>query len=159
MVVDEPGQPSILGLPSCQRLNLIRRVHYMEVDSFQPVPAVVTEFLDVFTGLGKLPVEHHIRLATGNNAVDPVVLAAGRLPFSLEEPVLKKQDQMEADGIIVPVTEPTDWVSRMLVVSKPDSDVRLVLDPANLNKAILRQHFPVPTVEQLFAKIGKTKFF
>ncbi|XP_045032697.1 uncharacterized protein K02A2.6-like [Daphnia magna] len=160
VVVDEPGQPSILGLPSCQRLNLIRRVHSMEVDSFQPaVSAVVTEFLDVFTGLGKLPVEHYIRLATGNNAVDPVVSAAGRLPFSLEEPVFKKQDQMEADGIIVPVTEPTDWVSRMLVVSKPDGDVRLVLDPANLNKAILRQHFPVPTVEQLFAKIGKAKFF
>jgi hypothetical protein len=62
--------------------------------------------------------------------VDPVVSQAGRLPFSLEEPVYNKLDQMVVDGIIVPVTEPTDWVSLMLVVSKPDSDVRLVLDPA-----------------------------
>ena len=75
-MVDEPGQSSILGLPSCQRINLIRRVHSMEVDPLPPMPAVVTEFLDVLTGLGKLPVEHYIRLATGDNAVDPVDSAA-----------------------------------------------------------------------------------
>ena len=47
----------------------------------------------------------------------------------------------------------------MLVASKPDGDIRICLDPSELNKAIQRQHFAVPTVEQLFAKIGKTKFF
>ncbi len=60
VVVDEPDQPSILGLSSFQRLNLIRRVHSMEVDPRPPVPPVVTEFLDVFLGLSKLLVERHI---------------------------------------------------------------------------------------------------
>jgi hypothetical protein len=32
----------------------------MEVDPRPPVPPVVTEFLDVFLGLSKLLVEHHI---------------------------------------------------------------------------------------------------
>ncbi len=50
-------------------------------------------------------------------------------------------------------------MSLMLVMSKPDGDVRLGLDPANLNKAILRKPFAVPTVEKLFSKIGKVKFF
>lgn len=45
------------------------------------------------------------------------------------------------------------------MVSKPDGDVRIVMDSANLNKAAPRQHFAVPTVEQLFSKIGKAKFF
>jgi hypothetical protein len=131
----------------------------MEVDPLPPMPAVVTEFLDVLTGLGKLPVEHHIRFAAGDNVVDPIDLAAGRLPFSLKELVYTKLVQMVTDGIIVPVTEPTGWMSLMLVVSKPGGDVRLVLYPANLNKAILRKHFAVPTVKELFAKIGKEKFF
>ncbi|XP_032791650.1 uncharacterized protein K02A2.6-like [Daphnia magna] len=159
VVVDEPGQPSILGLPSCQRLNLIKRVHSIQPEVSSPVPEAVTEFFDVFTGLGKLPVEHTIKLSTGSNAVDPVISAAGRLPFRLEETVRKKLDRMVDDGIIIPVSEPTDWVSRMLVVSKADGDVRIVLDHSNLNKAVLRPHFSVPTVEQLFAKIGKAKFF
>ena len=70
-----------------------------------------------------------------------------------------ERQQMVKDEIIVPVVEPTEWVSRMLVVGKPDGDVRICLDPSELNKAILRQHFAVPTVEQLFAKIGKAKYF
>ena len=70
-----------------------------------------------------------------------------------------ERQQMVKDEIIVSVVEPTEWVSRMLVVGKPDGDVRICLDPSELNKAILRQHFAVPTVEQLFAKIGKAKYF
>ena len=85
--------------------------------------------------------------------------AAGRLPFRLEEKVYKKLDQMVSDEIIVPVVGPTEWVSPMMVVGKPDGDVRICLDPSELNKAIQRQHFTVPTVEQLFAKIGRAKYF
>ena len=103
------------------------------------------EFMDVFSGLGKLPAEHDIRLRTGVNRVDPVVCAAGRPPFWLEDRVFKKLDDMVADGIITPVQEPTEWVSRMMI-GKPDGDVRICLE---LSKAIQRQHFAVPTIEQL----------
>jgi hypothetical protein len=115
--------------------------------------------MEVLTGLGKFPVEHTIKLATGSNYVDPVVSVAGRIPFRLEDPVYRKLYQMETDGIIVPVAEPTEWVSRMLVASKPNGDIRISFDPSELNKAIQKKHFAVFTVKQLFAKIGKTKFF
>jgi hypothetical protein len=159
VVVDEPGQPPILGLPTCRQMQLIKRIDAITSERSPELPATVIEHMDVFEGIGKLPVEHDIKLASGNNYVDPVVCAAGRLPFLLEEKVYKKLEQMVADEVIVPVVEPTEWVSRMLVVGKPDGDVRLVLDPSELNKAILRQHFAVPTVDQLFAKIGKAKYF
>ena len=64
-----------------------------------------------------------------------------------------------AEGIISPVQEPTEWVSRMMVVGKPDGDVSICLDPSELNKAIQRQHFSVPTVEQLFSKLSKARYF
>jgi hypothetical protein len=47
----------------------------------------------------------------------------------------------------------------MLVMGKPDGDVRICLNPSELKKAIQRQHFVVPTMNQLFAKIGKSKYF
>lgn len=40
--------------------------------------------------------------------VDPVLSAAGRIPFALEDPVYRKLDQMVEDKLIVPVTKPTD---------------------------------------------------
>ena len=158
VVVDEPGQPPILGLPSCANLNLIRRVDAVDT-GLAVLPPIVKEFADVFNGVGKLPVEHDIRLLSGDRLVDPVICAASRVPFKLEERVFRKLDQMVADGIITPVTEPTEWVSRMMIVGKPDGDVRICLDPSELNKAIQRQHFTVPTVDQLFAKICKARFF
>ena len=81
-----------------------------------------------------------------NAGWNAVVSAAGRLPFSLEKRVFDKLDQMVALKIIAPVVEPTDWVSRMLVVGKADGDVRIYLDPSNLNKAIQRQHFMVSII-------------
>ena len=159
VVVDEPGQPPILGLPSCEKMNLIRRIDAVQSTAVPQLPPIVGEFMDVFTGLGKLPIEHDIRLLTGANRIDPVVCAASRLPFRLEERVFKKLEEMVADGIITPVKEPTEWVSRMMVVGKPDGDVRICMDPSELNKAIQRQHFAVPTVEQLFSKISKARYF
>lgn len=47
----------------------------------------------------------------------------------------------------------------MMVVGKPNGDVRICLDPSELNKAVQRQHFSVPTVEQLFSKLSKAKYF
>jgi hypothetical protein len=124
VVVSKPGQPAILGLPACKLMKLIKRVHTVQVTQQPNHPPLVKQFADVFNGIGKLPMEHEIRLATGAAHVDPVVSAAGRLPFSLEKRVFDKLDQMMALKIIVPVVEPTEWVRRMLVVGKEDGDVR-----------------------------------
>ncbi len=48
----------------------------------------------------------------------------------------KKLDEMINDKILTPVHERAEWVSRMMVVGKPDGDVRICLDSFELNKAI-----------------------
>ena len=47
----------------------------------------------------------------------------------------------------------------MLAVQKAGGDVRICLDPLILKKVIKRQHYPVPTAQELFARIGKANFF
>ncbi len=108
VVVNEPGQPAILGLPACKLMKLIKRKHTVQVTQQPNLPPLVNQFSDVFNGIGKLSMEHEIRLATGAAHVDPVVSAAGRLPFSLEKRVFDKLDQMVALKIIAPVVEPTE---------------------------------------------------
>lgn len=49
---------------------------------------------------------------------------------------------MEADGVISPVTEPTDWCSALVVVPKLAGSVRLCVDLANFNKAVRRRSTP-----------------
>ena len=93
ILVDEPGQPPILGLPSCKLLNLIQRVDAVVPEASSIVspaiprytssditkhPPIVQKFADVFNGLGKIATEHEIKLLPGHA---PVVCAAARLPF------------------------------------------------------------------------------
>ena len=60
---------------------------------------------------------------------------------------------MVKQGIIVPVDESTDWVNSLVVREKPDGSLRICLDHKDLNKAIKREHHPVPTVDMVTNKL------
>ena len=66
---------------------------------------------------------------------------------------------MVADGVIAPGTEATDWASSMAVVHKPSGVLRICIDPKELNPAIKREHYPLPTIEELTTRLGKAKLF
>ena len=72
---------------------------------------------------------------------------------------------MAAANIIEQVDQPTDWVSSMLVVSKPSTEaegetkLRICLDPRDLNLAIKREHFPMPTIEEIATRLNGAKLF
>lgn len=47
----------------------------------------------------------------------------------------------------------------MLAVQRTGGDVHICLDPVDLNKEVKRQHYLVSTAQELFARIGNTKYF
>lgn len=65
---------------------------------------------------------------------------------------------MESDGYIVPVEEPTEWVSSM-VVSLRNNKVRICIEPKDLNEVIKREHHPMNTVEEVSSSIPGAKLF
>ena len=70
---------------------------------------------------------------------------------------------MTTDCIIEKVNQLTDWVSSMLVVSKPfteddgESKIRICLDTRDLNVAIKREHFLIPTIEEIATRLHGAK--
>ena len=81
------------------------------------------------------------------------------------ERVQRKLEKMTTDGFIEKVDQPTDWVSSVLVESKPsteadgESKIRICLDPRDLNGAIKREHFPMPTKEEIATRLHGAKVF
>ena len=65
---------------------------------------------------------------------------------------------MERDGIIAKVDSPTDWVHN-IVVEKKNGDLRICLDPKGLNQAIRREHFQIPTYEDVVSRLEGKRFF
>lgn len=60
---------------------------------------------------------------------------------------------MKEDKIITRVTKPTEWVNSLVVIEKPNRKLLFCLDPRDLNKAIKRPHYSMPTLEDALAKM------
>ena len=50
----------------------------------------------------------------------------------------RELQRMENLDVIEHVTEPSDWVNSLVVVEKPNGQLRICLDPRHLNRAIKR---------------------
>ena len=66
---------------------------------------------------------------------------------------------MADQGIITPVTEPTEWVSSLTYPQKPDGSLHICLDPKDLNKAIFQEHYKAPTLDEITHKLSRAKVF
>ena len=140
------NQPcSLLSRKACVDLGLI--FHVDEVSN-KP-PDFVREFPRLFTGLGKLNTEYHITLEPD---VRPVRLYTPRkIPHPLLQKVKTEVDSMLQQGVISPVTVPTDWCSGVVPVPKPNRRVRICVDLTPLNKAVKREIHPMSSVDENLA--------
>ena len=53
---------------------------------------------------------------------------------------------------------PTDWVSNTVLVRKPGK-LRICLDPRDLNRALKRPHYLMPTMDDILPKLAEAKVF
>ena len=80
--------------------------------------------------------------------------------MALRERVRDEIDRMEKLGVLKKVEVPTAWVSSLVVVEKHKTGkLRLCLDPRHLNKAIQREHFQLPTIEDIATRLTGAKVF
>ena len=155
--VVDANAPTALGLKACQALSLIKVVMTVDKpDEMTKIDELIEEFSDVFSGQGCLSQEYDIQV---KSAIKPVVHAARKLPVSMKEKVKKELDRMEKLKIIRRVDEPTDWVNSMVVVPKADGEVRICLDPRDLNSAIKREHYQMPTLNEITSQLTGMKYF
>ena len=57
---------------------------------------------------------------------------------------------MVLKGVITPVSRPTAWVSLLTYPCKPDGFLHICLDPKDLNKATVQEHYKAPTLDEIF---------
>ena len=115
-----------------------------------------THYKDLFEGLGCLPGECHLDI---DKSVRPVQHVCRRSPIAIKPKFKAKLDQMDKTGIITKVTEPTEWISSSVPVLKPDGSVRVCLDPKDLNKALRRPKYQIPTLDEVLPDLAKAKIF
>ncbi|KAL1447288.1 hypothetical protein WDU94_008932 [Cyamophila willieti] len=138
-------------------MGLVKRLHIDQLENSIDKEKFVEKFKPVYQGIGKFPYEYDIKVK--QPIQEPIVRPPRRIPFALRDRLERKLEKMVEDKIIVRVDHPTSYCSHLVVVEKPNKDLRICLDPVDLNQHIEREHHLVPTLEQIKYKLaGKTVF-
>ncbi|CAC5423835.1 unnamed protein product [Mytilus coruscus] len=150
--VTDTNQSPLLGFKASHELGLIHVIMTVQTDVDDPVKS----FPKVFTGLGCLEKPYHIKI---DSSVNPVINPPRKIPAALREKLKGTLKEMEDKEVIRKVDEPTDWVNSLVVVEKPKTGkLRICLDSRNLNKAIKREHFALPTIEDITTRLTGAKY-
>lgn len=86
------------------------------------------------------------------------VHAARKIPHAYRQKVKEELDNMVRQNVIREVTEATPAVSPMVVV-KQNGRLRICIDPTDVNKNVIRRHYPLKTLEEIAAKVSGSKIF
>ena len=70
-------------------------------------------------------------------SITPVQHAQRKVPIKYWEQIEHTLDEMVEKGVIVPVSQPTEWVSSLTYPCKPDGTLLICLNPKDLNMAIV----------------------
>ena len=133
VVVEEDLMP-LLGYRASEQMALItvRDDNLLRVHAASPMLSNQEVFEN---DIGLLPGKHHLKT---DETIQPTVMANHRIPISLRPALKKELDRLTDLGVLMPMTEPTPWVSQMVIVQKPNGGLRLCIDPRELNRALLR---------------------
>jgi hypothetical protein len=84
---------------------------------------------------------------------------ARKVPFPQMEAVKTELDRMVKNGVIRPITEPTEWCAPMVPVVKKNGKLRICVDLKRLNKAVRREHYSLPNLEDVAPKLAGSTVF
>lgn len=108
-------------------------------------------------GIGKVKgkeIKLHI-----DESVHPKQQKHRRIPFHTRKDVERELERLEKMDIIEKIDGPTPWVSPIVVVPKPNGQVRICVDMRQANHAIQRERHPMPTLDELIEDMnGSTTF-
>ena len=154
LVVIEGDNKPLLGKQSAESLGVLK----IEINSINS-DNIVDKYPNITKKkLGRLEnvnVKLHI-----NESVPAVAHKHYRIPFHLRTKVKNELNRLLDEDIIEEVKGPTEWLSPVVVVPKPNSeDIRICVDIRKQNIAIQRTRHVTPTLDELLSNMNNSKVF
>lgn len=144
LVVAE-GKRSLLGRSTASDLKLlfvgsINNSEEMQNEYFPKMPGVSVKF-------------------SVDQSVPPTRNAYYNIPAAYRDAARRRLTEMENSGIIERVTTAPSWISGMSAVPKGKNDFRLVVNMRAPNRAIMREYFRLPLLDEMKVKLHGAKYF
>eukprot|EP00253_Pinus_taeda_P028167 PITA_28167 len=98
---------------------------------------------------------HHIYIEENNR---PIRQPQRRMNPNLREIVKVELQKLLNLNFIYPISD-SPWVSPLVIVPKKNGKWRVCIDYRELNKATLKDHFPLPFIDQVLDTLAGKKYF
>ena len=105
-----------------------------------------TLYPNSFDRIGDMSGEYDIKI---DPQVPPVQHGRHKVPIEYKAEIEKGLNKMVHQGIITKQMELTPWVSSLTYPKKPNSKLRICLNPKDLNKTIIRENHIALTLEEI----------
>ena len=122
---------------------------------------LLSEFADVFTSsMVNTMATEPVDIVLKENTVPFAVYTSRPIPFAYRDQVKSQLDEMETQGVIEKVTEPSEWCHPVVVVDKKGTtEKRLTIDLTKLNNQVKRKVHPSKSPREVLNSITKSKYF
>lgn len=88
-----------------------------------------------------------------DRSVPPIRNAYYNVPAAFRDSARARLQNMEAQGIVERVTTAPNWISSMSAVAKGKDNFRLVVNMRVPNRAIKREYFRLPLLDEMRIKL------
>lgn len=92
-----------------------------------------------------------------DESVRPEVTPTHRIPTALKEKFKTELTRLEELGVIFTVDKPTPWVSSVVTAAKKSGTLIICMDPRTLNKALKRERYQLPVLDEILPEVSKAK--
>ena len=91
--------------------------------------------------------------------VTPEISPSWRVAFAVKSKLKSELERLSGLDVLVPVDELTEWVSNLVVATKESGELKICQDPKQLNKALQRETYALPVIEDMLPDLAKAKVF
>ena len=145
----------LIGCSAAEAMNLVS----VNDNNFERVSAItmMDKYSDVFSkGLGTFPGMHHLKV---NPDVVPVIMPNRRIPHAVRPALKTELDRLCDLKVLAPVDTPTPWLSQLVIAKKKNGDIRVCIDPRELNRALLRERYSLPILDEVLYEMRDSRIF
>ena len=158
MVVNNQSAGCLLSRATATRLGLLHVGPQVKVLNISAsTNALRKQYPRVFDGVGKLT--NFQQKICVDPSIKPIAQPPRRIPFHVRKQVSAKLEELERLDVIEPVSGPTPWVSPLVVVPKSNGEVRICVDMRRVNTAVIRERYPIPTIEETLHDLNGAAVF
>jgi len=86
-------------------------------------------------------------------------MPARRIPLAVRSRLKTELDRLTTLGVITPVDEPTLWVSEIVITQHMNGDLQICIDPEELNRALQREHYTLPVMDDCRHELAQSRYF